>query len=61
MTKSEKLVFDEIKKNNNLTHKQIAANISKSEKTVYRAIKLLKEKGLIIRIGDDYNGHWQLQ
>lgn len=61
MTKSEKIVLDEIKKNNNLTHKQIANNISKSEKTVYRAIKLLKEKGLIKRIGDDYNGHWEVQ
>ncbi|MDO4940304.1 MAG: putative DNA binding domain-containing protein [Erysipelotrichaceae bacterium] len=61
MTKSEKAVFEELKNNNYITQKQISTNIGLSEKTVYRAIKSLKEKGKILRIGNDYNGKWEIQ
>ena len=51
-------VYEEIGKNNYATAKQIAEAIGKSEKTVYRAIKRLKELQKIERNGDDYNGSW---
>ena len=60
MSKTEKLVFAEIKKNNMATAKLIAAQIDKSEKTVYRAFSKLKALGLIERVGDDYNGSWKI-
>jgi len=58
MSKTEKRVYEEICKNNYATAKQIAEKIGKSEKTVYRAIKKLKELQKIERSGDDYNGSW---
>ena len=61
MSKTEKAVLEEIRKNNYITAKLIAEQIGKSEKTVYRAIKRLKEFGYIVRIGDDYDGHWEVK
>ena len=51
-------VYEEICNNNYATAKQLAEAIGKSEKTVYRAIKRLKELQKIERKGDDYNGSW---
>ena len=61
MSKTEKAVFEAIKIDNYITSKRIAEEIEKSEKTVYRAIKRLKEFGYIVRIGDDYDGHWEVK
>ena len=58
MSKTEIAVLEEIDNNNYVTAKQIAGQIGKSEKTVYRAIKRLKELGKIERDGGDYNGSW---
>lgn len=58
LSETEVSVFGEIKKNNYATAKQIAERIGKSEKTVYRAVKRLKELRKIERSGDDYNGFW---
>ena len=58
MSKTEKLVYEEIKNNKCTTAKQISAAIGKSEKTVYRALKRLKELNKIAREGDDFNGSW---
>lgn len=60
MSKTVKQVFDEIKNNNYVRAKQISKKIDKSEKTVYRAIKKLKEFGFISRVGDDYTGYWKV-
>lgn len=60
MSKTEAAVLEELKKNNYATAKQIATVIGKSEKTVYRAFKRLKELQKITRTGDDYNGSWTL-
>ena len=54
MSRTETCVYEELKKNNYATAKQIAETIGKSEKTVYRAIKRLKELHKIERRGDDY-------
>ena len=61
MSMTEKTVLEIIKDNGYLTNKQIAEKIGKSEKTVYRAIKVLKEAGIIKRSGNDYNGSWELK
>lgn len=61
MSKTENIVLEEIRKNNYFTAKQIAQRIGKSEKKVYRAKKRLKDFGYIVRIGDDYDGHWDVK
>lgn len=58
LSKTEKEVLDRIKNNPFATAKEIAGLIGKSEKTVYRAIRKLRETHIIERKGDDYNGTW---
>ena len=58
MSKTEKLVYDLLKECDYLTNRELANKIGKSEKTVYRAIKALKENGYIRREGNDNNGYW---
>lgn len=60
LSKTELSVFNLIKKNNYVRTGEIAKIISKSDKTVYRAIKRLKELKYIERVGDDYNGYWTI-
>jgi len=60
MTKSEMAVYEHLKECDYLTIAQLAIKIGKSEKTVYRAIKGLKENGYVKREGNDVNGYWRL-
>ena len=60
MSKTEKAVYDMLRENNYLIIKDIASTLSKSEKTVSRAIKGLKEKGYIVRQGTDNSGFWKI-
>ena len=60
MSKTEHALYSMLRENDRVTIKQLAAAISKSEKTVYRAIKGLKEKGYIVRQGNDANGYWKI-
>lgn len=60
MSKSEKAVYDLLRECDYLTNAAIAKKIGKTEKTVYRAIKALKENGYIVREGNDNNGYWKI-
>ena len=60
MSETEIKVLKEIKKNNYARISEIAKAIEKSDKTVSRAIKKLKELKYIERVGDDYNGYWKV-
>lgn len=44
----------------NLTVPQLAQELQKSELTVHRAIRTLRESGRLRRIGPDKGGHWQV-
>lgn len=58
MSKTELAVYRSIVKNPLAVAKSISEEIGKSEKTVYRAIKKMKDNNIIVREGDDYNGKW---
>ena len=60
MTKTEKEVYELLKEKDYLTIKEIALLLSKSEKTVSRSIKGLKDKGYILREGTDNSGCWKI-
>lgn len=60
MSKIEMEVLSAIKENNFVTGSVIAKKINKSEKTVYRTIKKLKDAGMIYREGSAYNGKWRV-
>jgi ATP-dependent DNA helicase RecG len=56
----EKSVLMIISENVNITYEEIAEKIKKDRKTVQRAIRTLKEKDLIFRVGSDKTGHWEV-
>ena len=58
LSKTETAVLEIIKADNTLTAKQIAERIGKTDKTVYRAIRILREKNYIVRKGNDFDGVW---
>lgn len=51
-----KLIID----NPNITQKEIASRIGKSERTVKNKIASLKEKGYIRRLNGKRNGKWEI-
>ena len=49
-----------MKKNNKITYDELAKIIDKNRKTILRHISVLKEKGIIKRIGSPKGGHWEV-
>ena len=47
-----------IKADTSITAKKRAEKSGKSEKTVYRAIRVLRENHYIVRKGNDFDGIW---
>ena len=60
MSVTEKAVYDLLRECDSLTNAELAAKIGKTEKTVYRAIKALKENGYIVREGSNNSGYWKI-
>ena len=57
LTKKEQEVLAAIQKDNTVTAASIANQCQVTTRTIERAIKSLKEKGLIERVGSDKTGH----
>lgn len=53
-------ILSNIYNNNKITITQIAEKLNLSKRTILRDISVLKEKGLIERIGSEKNGQWQI-
>ena len=60
LSASEKAVYDALNECDCLTIPELASEIGKSEKTVCRAIKALKEDGYITREGGNDSGYWKI-
>lgn len=60
LSETDKDVYDIIKKDNYISAKEIASKIKKSDKTVYRSIKNLKDLKYIERVGDNISGYWNI-
>ena len=68
LTKRQQDIFALINKSGNangsvkkgLTTKEIISKLNLSERTVYRELAVLKQLGLIQRIGSDKTGHWEV-
>lgn len=54
------IVLEEIKKQNNITQKELAKNTNISLRTIKRVISNLKQNGQIKRIGSNKKGYWQI-
>lgn len=49
-----------IKQNNQISAKQLAIQLSVSNRTIERDIEKLKKQGKLKRIGNEKNGHWEI-
>lgn len=58
LTLVEKAVYEEIVKMPNITKEQLHTITSLGKSTIDRAIKSLKEKGIITRVGSNKTGYW---
>lgn len=60
LSKTEKAVYELLKVQPNLTREELSIEISKTVKTVQRALDGLKTKGLISRVGTNRSGYWKI-
>ena len=60
LSKTEKAVYELLKVQPNLTREELSIEISKTVKTVQRALDGLKMKGLIARVGNTRTGYWRI-
>lgn len=59
LTESDKKVLDILIENPYATYMEIAGKLNISRKTVSYRIKLLKDKGIITRVGSAKKGYWK--
>lgn len=60
LNKNELLVYEAIRTNPHVTRSDMIEMLDVSARTIDRAIKSLKEKGIIERVGADKNGYWEI-
>ena len=60
LSKTAQKVLDCIRENGIINAEKIAENVGKDKRTVERAIKSLKEQGIIERNGSDKTGSWKV-
>lgn len=61
LSNTEQAVLKAVTVNPYATYNEIAQRIDKTPKTVQRTLANLKERGLIIRLGSDKTGHWEVK
>lgn len=60
ITVNQKKILDEIKKNPYITQKELSKNIGIARLNINKNMKKLQEQGIILRVGADKNGHWEI-
>jgi biotin operon repressor len=55
-----KSILIHIKENPQITQRELCDILGKSRATITRSIKELQEKGLLVRVGADKNGLWEV-
>lgn len=60
LTETEKNIINSISENENVTVEELSEQFGKHKTTIIRALNQLKKKGLVIRIGSDKDGHWEI-
>ena len=58
--KSREKILELVMGNPSITTQEIAASVGLSVKGIEKAIRVLKEQGLLKRIGPDKGGHWEV-
>ena len=55
------MLLELLKAKPNLTQKELAENLTVSLRTLQRTIKEMKDAGIIVRIGGNKSGHWEIK
>ena len=58
---TQKAVLDLIRKNNQITRKEISSTLKISESAIQKHINQLKLKKILVRIGADFGGYWEVR
>lgn len=58
LSENEKKIFEILRKDPTATYLEIADKLDISRKTVAQRVRMLKDKGLIVRIGSAKKGYW---
>ncbi|MDR1981113.1 MAG: HTH domain-containing protein [Tannerellaceae bacterium] len=61
LNKNQFKMLQLIEINNKITIIEMAKSLSISETAVENNIKKLREKGILLRVGSDKTGHWQIK
>ena len=61
VTDRQHAIINLIKEHTNMTTTQMAERLGVTKRTILRDIEALKEKGLIIRVGSEKTGYWELK
>ena len=59
-TVNETKVLNLINENNKVTINEITSNVNLSRRTVQTIVNSLKTKGILVRVGSDKTGHWEI-
>ena len=57
----ERKIIELIRSNTSYNASDIAKELGVTRKTINNQMKTLKEKGIVVRIGADKNGHWEVK
>lgn len=60
LNNTQKQIFSLIKANKAITYDELADSLKKGRSTIMRNIRLLKDAGILHRIGSDKSGHWEI-
>ena len=60
LSENEQLVYNLILNNEKISKEEISIRLEKSEKTIQRIIKSLSDKNLIMRMGSNKKGYWEI-
>ena len=61
VTDRQHAIINLVKKHTNMTTTQMAERLGVTKRTILRDIEALKKKGLIIRVGSEKTGYWELK
>ena len=54
-------IIEDIEEDADVTIEAIALRLGKTESTIKKAIKKLKDKEIVVRVGSDKTGFWQIK
>ena len=53
-------IINLVENNNHITQPEIAKELDKATNTIYRNIKVLKDMGILERVGSNKKGYWRI-